>query len=141
MTGHKLEGVRKMEINLLSLNFIYTIVLLVHGIGHLLGVISIVGRFIKSPKFTSNSWLLSDRLRLSEEIVRALGMFWIVATVGFIAAAWGFWSGLFWWRSLAWIMVVLSIVLFVLWWNAFTVNLPIQANIGNIIVIAGLLFL
>lgn len=129
-----------MEINLLSLNFIYTIILLVHGIGHLLGVISIVGRFIKSPKFTFKSWLLSDRLGLSEAIVRALGMLWLVTTVGFIATAWGFWSNLQWWRPLSWAMVLLSIGLFVLWWNAFTVNLPIQANIGNVIVIAGLLW-
>jgi hypothetical protein len=68
-------------------------------------------------------------------------MLWLVATVGFIAAAWGFWSNLLWWRPLSWTMVALSIGLFVLWWNAFTVNLPIQANIGNIIVIAGLFLL
>ncbi|MHA2062603.1 MAG: hypothetical protein ACW963_09990 [Candidatus Sifarchaeia archaeon] len=130
-----------MEISFLNLHLIYTIVLLVHGIGHLIGVISIVGGLIKSPKFTSNSWLLSDRLGLSEAVVRALGMLWLVAIVGFIAATWGFWFNLVWWRPLSWTMVALSIGLFVLWWNAFTVNLPIQANIGNIIVIAGLFLL
>ena len=127
-----------MEINL---HLIFTIVLLVHGVGHLLGVISIVGGLIKSSGFTTTSWVLTDRLGLSETIVRALGMLWLVATTGFIAAAWGFWSDMEWWRSLTWVMVVLSVGLLVLWWNAFTINIPIQANIGNIVVIVGLLWL
>jgi len=69
---------------------------------------------------------------------------WLVATVGFVASAWGFWSDLAWWRPLAWAMVALSVLLFILWWKSFYTkggNIPIQANIGNIVVIAGLLWL
>jgi len=125
----------------IDMNLIYTIVLLVHGLGHLLGVISIVGGLIKSPGFTTTSWVLTDRLGLSETIVRALGVLWLVVTVGFVASAWGFWSDLAWWRPLAWVMVVFSVVLFILWWKSFSANIPIQANIGNIVVIVGLLWL
>ena len=125
----------------IDMRLIYTIVLLVHGLGHLLGVISIVGGLIKSPGFTKTSWILSDRLGLSETIVRALGMLWLVVTVGFVASAWGFWSNLAWWRPLAWLMVVFSVLLFILWWKSFSANIPIQANIGNLIVIVGLLWL
>jgi hypothetical protein len=125
-----------MEINM---HLIFTIILLIHGIGHILGVLSIVAGLIKHPSYTPKSWLLSDRLGLSDTVVRALGMLWFVVMVGFIAAAWGFWSELAWWRPLSWGMVVLSIGVFVLWWNAFAANIPIQGNIGNIIIIAGLL--
>jgi len=125
----------------ISLRLIYAIVLFVHGIGYVVGVISIVGGLIKQPKYISNSWLLSDRLGLSEIVVRALGLLWLVATVGFVAAAWGFWSDLGWWRPVTWVMVVFSIGLSVLWWNAFPVNIPIQANVGNIIIIIGLFWL
>lgn len=123
------------------IHLIFTIVLLVHGLGHLLGVISIVGGLIKSSGFTTTSWILSDRFGLSETIVRALGVLWLVPTVGFVASAWGFWSDLAWWRPLAWVMVALSVVLLILWWKSFTTNIPIQANIGNIVVIVGLLWL
>ena len=122
-----------------DMHLIFTIVLLVHGIGHVIGVLSIVAGLIKHPSYTTKSWLLSDRLGLSDTIVRALGMLWLVVMVGFVAAAWGFWSGLAWWRPLSWIMLVLSIGVLVLWWNAFTANIPIQANIGNIVILAGLL--
>ncbi len=124
----------------IDMRLIFTIILLVHGIGHMLGVISIVGGLIKYPDFTHTSWLFSDRLGLNETIVRALGMLWLVVTAGFVAAAWGYWSDLAWWRPLTWVMVLLSVGLFVLWWNAFTSNIPIQANVGNIVIIAGLLW-
>ncbi len=124
----------------IDIRFIFTVVLTVHGIGHLLGVISIVGGLIKSPDYTSNSWLLTDRLGLNETLVRVLGLLWLVPTAGFIAAAYGYWSDLEWWRSLTWVMIALSIGLFVVWWNAFASNIPIQANLGNIIAIVGLLW-
>ncbi|MFX0199775.1 MAG: hypothetical protein ACFFCW_26940 [Candidatus Hodarchaeota archaeon] len=125
----------------IDMHLIYTIVLLVHGLGHLLGVISIVGGLIKSPGFTTTSWVLTNRLGLSETIVRALGVLWLVPTVGFVASALGFWSDLDWWRPLTWVMVAFSVVLLTLWWKSFTANIPIQANIGNIVVIVGLLWL
>ncbi len=122
------------------MRLIFTVVLAVHGIGHLLGVISIVGGLIKSPDYTSNSWLLTDRFGLSETLVRALGLLWIVPTMGFITAAFGYWSDLEWWRSITWVMVAISLGVIVVWWNAFTSNIPIQANIGNVVAIVGLLW-
>ncbi|MFX1253242.1 MAG: hypothetical protein ACFFCZ_16660 [Promethearchaeota archaeon] len=119
---------------------IYAIAMVLHGIGHIIGVIA-VSEVIKFEGFTNESWLLTGRLGIRGTALRVLAVFWIIPIIGFIAVAWGIWFGLVWWRLLAGAMTVLSVILFVLWWNGFPKNVPIQANIGNLVAIIGLILL
>ncbi|MFX0061899.1 MAG: hypothetical protein ACFFC7_06895 [Candidatus Hermodarchaeota archaeon] len=126
--------------SIIDWGLIYAIAVVVHGIGHILGVI-MVSELIKLKGFTNESWLLTEKLGIRGTALRALAVIWIVPIIGFLAVAWGFWFGLEWWRLLAGAMVVLSVALFVLWWNAGPKNIPIQANIGNLVVIIGMILL
>ncbi len=96
---------------------------------------------VRSEGFSSTSWLLGDRLQLGIDVQKGLSLLWIVALVGFASAAYALWSGLGWWRVLSWASVALSVTLFATWWNAFPANVPIQANFGNVAIVAGLMLL
>ena len=119
---------------------LYAIALVVHGLGHLLVAIHI-SELYTLPNCTTKSWLLSDRLGLKKSSVQIFVVLWFIVTIGFIIGGWGFWADLNWWRPLAGVLILFSVLLFILWWNAFPPNIPIQANIGNLVVIAGLIWL
>lgn len=124
----------------MEMRMILVAIIALHGIGHVLGPLVTFG-VVKSEGFSSTSWLLGERLQLSSGVQKGLSLLWIVALVGFAVAAYALWSGLGWWRVLAWAGVALSVTLFATWWNAFPWNIPLQANLGNVAIVAGLMLL
>jgi len=124
----------------MEMKIILVAIIALHGIGHALGPLVTFG-IVKSEGFSSTSWLLSDRLQLGAGVQKVLSLLWIVALVGFAASAYALWSGLGWWRVLAWASVAISVTLFATWWNAFPGNVPMQANLGNVAIVAGLMML
>lgn len=124
----------------MEMKIILVAIIALHGIGHALGPLVTFG-FVNSEGFSSKSWLLSDRLQLGANVQKGLSLLWIVALVGFAASAYALWNGLGWWRVLAWVSVAISVTLFATWWNAFPGNLPMQANLGNVTIVAGLMLL
>ena len=124
----------------MNMKLIMAAVIAIHGIGHILGPLVTFG-VLKMEGFNGASWLLSDRLHLSAGVQQALSLLWIVALVGFAVASYGLWNGLGWWRMLTWGNVALSVLVIGVWWTSFPGNIPIQANLGNAVVVAGLLLL
>ena len=117
-----------------------TAVIAIHGIGHILGPLVTFG-VVKTEGFNRGSWLLTDRLHMSQGMQQALSLLWIVAMLGFAATSYGLWSGLGWWRTLAWGNVALSVLVLGIWWTSFPGNIPVQANLGNAAIVAGILLL
>ncbi len=124
-----------------TLRIIISLVLIAHGIGHWMGIMTAVGA-IKTDNWHSRSWLLTDSLGDSTARIVAL-VLWIVAFIGFLAAGTG---TLGWsvtedsWRTLAVIAAVISLVALVLFWNAFAVLFPnkigaIAVNIATLVAI------
>jgi hypothetical protein len=102
------------------LGWIIAIVFFVHGIGHIMCIMPALGMNV-SPTWNSNSWLLTDML--GQRVTNGLAVIiWMLAVIGFLLAAlalpgWGVPHE--WWRPLAVVSAVISLVGIVLFWNAF----------------------
>lgn len=103
-----------------TLRIVIALVLIVHGIGHSLGWFPAFG-WAKAEHWSEQSWLLSNILGPSA--TRWIGItIWLVALVGFLAAGLGLFGILVpatWWRTLAVVSAIVSLVGLALFWNAF----------------------
>jgi hypothetical protein len=125
-----------------TLGIIIALVLFVHGIGHSMGLIPILG-ISSTETWHARSWLLSGPL--GDTAGRIVGfILFAVALVGFIGAALGLMDWLVphdWWQTLAIVSAVISMIAVVLFWNAFVMLFPnkIGAIAVNVAVLVGLL--
>ena len=124
----------------MNMKLIMAVIIAFHGLGHIMGPLVTFG-VLNTEGFSRTSWLLTDRLHLSQGAQQALSLLWIVALIGFGATAYGLWFGLSWWRMLAWVNVALSVLVIGAWWTSFPGNIPLQANLGNAAIVAGMLLL
>ena len=116
-----------------TLRAVIAAVLLFHGVGHLMGIIPALRLFEISESsaswlkgWTSHSWLLSNLL--GEAATRAVSIvLFLAAMIGMVGAALGLLGWLVpneWWRTLAIISAVVSLVTIALYWNAFIYLVP-----------------
>jgi hypothetical protein len=116
-----------------TLRIIIAGVICFHGIGHLMGVIPALGLFKiseSSPSalknWSSRSWLLTDLLGDGVASVVCAILF-AVGFVGFVGAGLGLLGWLVphaWWRTLAIVSAVVSLVAVALFWNALMLFFP-----------------
>jgi hypothetical protein len=105
----------------------------VHGLVHGLGFAAYwrLARFEGLPYRTT---LLGDRVDVGDAGMRVLGAAFLVAALGFAAAAWGCWTGAPWWRGLLLGTTLLSLVITGLEWDVAyagtVVDLVILAGMG-----------
>jgi hypothetical protein len=108
-----------------TLRIIIALVFLVHGVGHVMGIMPAVG--LSSVKgWSSRSWLLTPLL--GDTIARIISIvLFAAALVGFLAAALGLMGWLVphdSWRTLAIASAVISLIALALFWNAFVSFIP-----------------
>lgn len=117
------------------------LVLLLHGVGHALGVLSLAP--FDRPEWNMRSWLLTDTL--GETVSRALGVvLWSLGGVLFIVAALALLKIVFpeeWWRTLAVAGAIVSLATVALYWNALPFLVPnkVGAIAVDVAVIVGVL--
>jgi hypothetical protein len=108
-----------------TLRIIIAAVLFIHGIGHFMGVIP--GLQLANVKgWNSRSWLLTPLIGEAASRILSIVLF-MVALVGFIASALALLGWLIphgWWRTLAIVSAVISLITVVLFWNAFVSLIP-----------------
>jgi hypothetical protein len=103
-----------------KLQWLIALVLLIHAVGHTMGILPAAG-YSLSPTWTSQSWLLSGIL--GQPMADGLSIaIWLAATVGFLLAflalmGWGVPHT--WWRPLAVVSAVISLLGLFFFWNAF----------------------
>lgn len=125
-----------------TLRLIIALVLFVHGIGHVMGIMPMVG-LSTIETWNARSWLLTSLL--GDTITRVIGfILFAAAMIGFIGAALGLMDWLVpheWWRMLATISAMISLVAIALFWNAFVTFFPnkLGAIAVNAAVLIGLL--
>ena len=127
-----------------TLRIIIPLVLILHGIGHVMGILTATG-IIKTETWHSQSWLLTGPLGDSTARIIAL-ILWVITLLGFLAAGagafgWSVTSGS--WRTIAVVSAVISLAALALYWNAFAVLIPnkigsIAVNVATLVAILGL---
>ena len=108
-----------------TLRALVAVVLFIHGIGHCMGIIPAL-KLVSVEGWNSRSWLLTPIL--GETVSRILSIIlFSIALVGFLASALALLGWVVphdWWRTLAVVSAVISIVTIVLFWNAFVTFFP-----------------
>jgi hypothetical protein len=94
-----------------------TVVLVLHGLIHLIGTASYM-RLAEVQGFPYKTTVLGGSLDLGEGGIAAYGALWAVAAIGFVVAALAFWFGWTWWQPVLLSVTLLSLVLTALDWNA-----------------------
>ena len=127
-----------------TLRIIIGLVLLVHGIGHIMAFFPALN-ITSTDKWHHRSWLLTPLIGDSASRVISIILFG-AAFIGFIAAALGLFGWLVphdLWRTLSVCSAVISLVALVLFWNSFAALFPnkIGAIAVNIAVLVCLLWL
>jgi hypothetical protein len=125
-----------------TLAFIIALVMFIHGIGHAMGLIPILG-IAGTETWHAQSWLLTDLI--GDVASRIVGfVLFAAALIGFVGASLSLMDWLVphdWWRTLAIISAVISLVAILLFWNAFVMLFPnkVGAIAVNVAVLVGLL--
>lgn len=104
-----------------------------HGIGHILFLIPLISS--ASWGQAAQSWLLGDG-----GLAKGLGaLIWLVALVGFLAAAFGIFRETAWWQTAAVVSAAVSTAGLVLFWTRPSTSPAISALIFNLLILAALL--
>jgi hypothetical protein len=103
-------------------------VLILHGLIHLMGTAAYL-KLANISGLPYKTTLLNDRLDVGDTGIRAFGLLWAVAAVGFVVGAVALFGRLPWWRSVLVPVTGLSLALTALDWNVafagFFVNVAI----------------
>jgi hypothetical protein len=108
-----------------TLRIVTAVVLFIHGIGHIMGVLPAL-QLVDVNGWNSRSWLLTPILGEAASRILSIILF-LVALVGFVASALALLGWIVphdWWRTLAVVSAVISVVTIVLFWNAFVSFFP-----------------
>ena len=125
-----------------TLRFVTAVVLIAHGIGHFMGILSAIGVRL-TPKSSSRSWLFTNLV--GDTGARAIGVvIWLSALLGFLGAGmsllgWFFPQNL--WQPLAIVSAIISLIGLVFFWNAFATILNKVGALGVDVAVLGALLI
>jgi hypothetical protein len=119
------------------LKIVIAIVLLMHGVGHIMGIFA---AWTTVPMgFSNNSWILSGSVTITSPIGRAFSLLWLAATLITVAAGWGLLTNQEWWRPLAIAGAILSLVVFIPWATVAPSGSVVGAIAVDVLVLIALL--
>jgi hypothetical protein len=120
-----------------AIRIVIAFVLVVHGIGHGMGFLPLLGKRL-SPSHSADSWALGPLI--GEDAARAAGSgIWVLCIAGFLLSALGLVGRVVpeIWPTVAAASSVISLAGLALFWNAFPFLFP--NKVGIILVDAGVL--
>jgi hypothetical protein len=117
--------------------WVVIIVLLAHGIGHIMGFLA---AWTTVPMgFTDRPWLFSDTITVESAVGRAFGLLWLVAMIAFLGAVFGLIGHQVWWRPLLIAAAVISLAAILPWWNTVTAGARFGAVLVDLVILIALL--
>ena len=126
-----------------TLQLVIAILFFIHGVGHIMCILPALG-LDASPTWNSYSWLLTGLIGQPAANVLSI-VIWLAAIVGFLLASlalmgWGVPHE--WWRPLAVVSAIISLIGVILFWNAFAAGFNKAGAITvDLAVLIGLLVL
>lgn len=115
------------------LRIVLAVAVAAHGIGHILFLMPLVSSTAWGQ--SAQSWLLGDG-----GLAKGLGaLIWLVALVGFVAAAFGIFRETDWWQMAAIMSAVVSTVGLILFWTRPTTSPAVSALVFNLLILISLL--
>jgi len=94
---------------------LFMIALVMHGMGHSMGLLE-SWQLAKLRQGADYRGVLG-RIGANDVTVKAVGALFVIALMAYLAAAYGMWQGLTFWRPMTVGASLLSLALFGLWWN------------------------
>jgi hypothetical protein len=118
------------------LRFAVALVILVHGIGHVLFLAPCLG-FTQWGQ-SAHSWLLTRTL--GDVATRVVGiLLWLVVIAGFLAAGVGLLGQRAWWRSLAAVSAAVSLLALILFARADNTQPILSASLMDVAILVAIL--
>jgi hypothetical protein len=121
------------------MNVLLAIVVLAHGIGHVLFLAPTI-RFARWADQTGHSWVLTPSIGDTATQVVG-GLVWIATIVLFVGGVGGFMTGQDWWRAMTVAGAILSIIGIVLMWDGIATTNAIFALVFDVLILGSLLWL
>ncbi len=119
--------------------YIIAIVLLAHGIGHLMPFMAAWTSQISKVGFSDAPWIFSVDMGVGSPIGHVFGLLGLAALIGFVAGALGLLTHQAWWPTVTAIAAVISIVTIVPWINTWPTGSMIGALLVDVAVLVALL--
>ena len=128
---------------MIILRIIFAIILFGHGIGHVVGFLGTWTNLQLFPEFPFNRspWIFPGDIFIQSAVGKVFGILWLISMGAFFAAAIGMVAKQSWWKTIAVIASILSLLAVIPWWNTFTPGIMSKqsAVLVDILVIAALL--
>ena len=102
------------------LQYLAVLVLLGHGLGHMVGILPAWASFDVGGEDTP--WILPGDHKMDSTVGKIWGVVWLAAMVLFVVSSAGVLMNKEWWRQWAIIGSIVSIVAIVPWWNSVVVG-------------------
>jgi len=109
-----------------------------HGIGHISFFFAAFTPV--AMDFASSPWLLPGAFTVDSPVGKVFAMLWLVAMIGFVAAALGLASKRPWWPTVAVTASMISLVVILPWWNTINPSTRFWATAADGVVIVAFAF-
>jgi hypothetical protein len=119
--------------------YIIAIVLLAHGIGHIMPFMAAWTPQRSQVGFSDAPWIFSGSVGVGSPIGQAFALLGLIALIGFVAGALGLVTHQAWWPMATIAAAVISIVTIVPWINAWPTGSMIGALLVDVAVLVALL--
>jgi hypothetical protein len=111
-------------------------ILFVHGAAHIVGFI-VPWRIAKLDEMPYKTTLLGGRLNIGGGGIRAVGVLWLLAALGFVVSGAALLLLAPWWSSITLITAAYSLVLTILEWPDSRIGIPIDVILLGYLLIGG----
>ncbi len=119
--------------------YVIALVLLAHGIGHLMPFMAAWTPQRSQVGFSGAPWIFSGSVGVGSPIGLAFGLLGLIALIGFGASALGLMTQQSWWPTVTIVAAAISIVTIVPWLNTWPTGSMIGALLVDMAVLVALL--